>query len=74
MGKFLTIHRNEDEPYLEILSREELEHRLNGEWAKLLIITTIPTSLMVFPSHSLFIFKGEITTPKPVQVATKWEI
>jgi hypothetical protein len=73
--KYLVISRCEDEPYMEFLSKDELQKRIIEDWKKYNFLNEIRNdNLNYFPARSVFIFKGEIIIPKAEKVVTKWTI
>lgn len=73
--KYLVISRCEDEPYVEFLTKEELQTRITQDWEKYEFLEKLPnTDLNYFPSRSVFIFKGELIIPKAEKFVTKWKI
>lgn len=78
MKKYLVIERYEDETYLSILTKEELEKKMDEQWKdgsyKFLGEKDFDGDLMTFPSRSVLIMEGEVKKPKIVRVIEKFEI
>ena len=69
--KYLVISRGQDNPHIEIVAKETLEKALAAEWADKEFLSSEP-DLEYMPADSLFIFKGEVVIPKPVQTVTRY--
>ncbi len=72
--QYVILERLEDEPSSSIISKENLEKRMNdGDFKGYNFLEVIP-DLEYFPPRSVFIFKGSIIIPKAEKVVTKWKI
>jgi hypothetical protein len=75
---YIVISRWEDEPCVGILTKNELQERmdeLEEEGFEVHYLDSIPDpDLMYFPCNSFLIIKGKIVVPKPVEKIKRMEI
>lgn len=73
MKEYLVVVRNEEEPRMYNMSKEEVEERLNDDWAfpkPFNVLKGIPP-LDDFPSRSVLIFKGKSCGSEAVETIVK---
>lgn len=58
--KYLVLERHEDRPQTSLLTTFEVIKRMeDGDWDGYDFLETLP-NLLMFPSRSVFIFKGKV--------------
>lgn len=73
--RYFIIGRNEDEPFMSSMDKDELIKRLSENyWGNVKFMTEYPHGLCEFPPYSIFIMKGEIVVPKPKKVVETYEV
>lgn len=76
--KYFVISTGEDGASIECIDKDDLLSRLDKgyHYGKKEFLTTEVTNEgdFMYLGESLLIIKGEIVTPKPVEVVKKWEV
>lgn len=74
---YLVLSRREDEPHLEVMSKDELEKQLNdGEFYKFQFLEPhqVTGDINEFPARSVLIFKGAAVKPEPVHKVVEYKL
>lgn len=82
MPSYFVLYRCEDEPYLLVLTEDELKKRLSrdkdgySEFGDCQFLDELPDTLNIeeFPANSVLIIKGKAIVPSPKKVVTEFSL
>jgi hypothetical protein len=73
MKKYLVISRYDDTPSISMMTESDILQSLKEDWNGFKFLSE-PGDIEYFLNKSVFIFKGEVIIPQPVQIITEYKL
>jgi hypothetical protein len=75
MEKYFIITNLDGDTYVDTVTKDELIKRLDeNDYGNIEFLTSAPKNCTNYWGDSVLIIKGEVVTPNPVKVVTKFDI